>query len=146
MQFMRIRFFMFFFALLGAIESFSQNKIYVHPIDLALENCLSVSEDQTIGGKIECEYTARMAWDKEMSKYYKLLVEVLKPVEKKSFKESQRDWVVYRDDEMNFASALYKNMEGSSWLLVHAKRLTAIVKQRALELEEYYEMASFDPD
>lgn len=143
---MRVRIFIYFCTMLCAIKSVSQNKAYEHPIDRALENCQSLSEDQTVDSMIECEYTARIAWDKEMSKYYKQLVDVLKPNEKKMFKESQRDWLLYRDNEMNFASTLYKHMEGLSWLLVHAKRLTAIAKQRALELEEYYEMVTFDPD
>lgn len=143
---MSIRLFIYFCTILYGNESFSQSKAYDHPIDLTLENCQALSEDQSVGSMIDCEYAARIAWDKEMNKYYKLLIEVLKPAEKKMFKESQRDWLLYRDNEMNFASAFYKHMDGLSWLLVHAKRLTAIAKQRALELEEYYEMATFDPD
>ncbi|RWX03826.1 DUF1311 domain-containing protein [Flavobacterium cerinum] len=127
--------------------SFSQDKPYQqHAIDADLEQCHAVLENQTTAGMIECEYTARIAWDKEMNKYYKLLMEVLKPVEKKQLRDSQRTWLEYRDNEMNFAATFYKNMDGTAWLVIHAGRLTAIVKQRALEMENYYEMATFDPD
>lgn len=130
-----------------SIMCFSQEKSYrQHTIDIELEQCQNVLENQTTAGSIECEYTARIAWDKEMNKYYKLLMEVLKPVEKKQLKDSQRTWLEYRDKEMNFASTFYKNMDGTAWLVIHASRLTTIVRQRAQELENYYEMATFDPD
>lgn len=139
--------FSFVFLVMYSTICFSQDKAsQQHAIDIDLEQCHAVLENQTAAGMIECEYTARIAWDKEMNKYYKLLMEILKPTEKKLLKESQRAWLEYRDSEMNFASTFYKNMEGTAWLVVHAGRLTAIVKQRTLELEEYHEMATFDPD
>lgn len=144
--FMRLHPYLISFTMYSMV-SFSQDKPYQqYAIDADLEQCHAVLENQTTAGMIECEYTARIAWDKQMNKYYKLLIEVLKPAEKKLLRDSQRTWLEYRDNEMNFATAFYKNMEGTAWLVIHAGRLTTIVKQRALELEGYYEMATFDPD
>jgi uncharacterized protein YecT (DUF1311 family) len=113
-------------------------------IDRKLEDCLAALTDEDTGGMIDCHYAARMAWDKQVNNYYNLLVETLKPTELKKFKDAQRKWIEYRDAEMAFSTSIYKNMEGNLWLLVHAGRLTDIFKQRALDLESYYEAVTLD--
>ena len=115
-------------------------------IDDELEECRAQAENKTPEGAILCEYNARIAWEKQIDRYYKLLLDVLKPDEKRDIKIAQRDWVIYRDNEMLFANTLYKNKKSKSWLVVHAERLTSIFRNRALELEEYYEMVTLDPD
>lgn len=115
-------------------------------IDDELEECRAQPENKAPEGAILCEYNARIAWEKEIDKYYKLLMNILKPDEKRDLKIAQRDWVVYRDNEMLFAGTLYKNKKSKSWLVIHAVRLTNIFRNRALELEEYYEMATLDAD
>jgi len=116
-----------------------------HPIDDILNECREAVGSNT-ESSIQCEYSARIAWEKEVDKYYKMLLEVLKPEEKKQFKATHKSWVIYRDEEMAFAGLLYKNMDSKAWLVIHAARLTAIIRTRALELQEYHEMAIFDPD
>lgn len=116
-----------------------------HPIDEELNECREAAGSRT-EASIQCEYTARIAWEKEVDRYYKQLLEVLKPQEKKQFRAAHKSWVIFRDEEMAFAGALYKNMENKAWLVIHAARLTNIIRTRALELQEYHEMATFDPD
>lgn len=118
----------------------------IHPIDAKRLECRGAKENQDPDGSIGCEYTARIAWEKEVERYSDLLLKVLKPGEKKIFKTAQKDWVVFRDNEMEFANNLYKHMESKAWLVVHAVRLTNIFRTRALELQEYHEMATFDPE
>jgi uncharacterized protein YecT (DUF1311 family) len=116
-----------------------------YPIDEKLNNCRETVGSNT-EASINCEFTARVAWEKEVERYYKLLLGVLKPEEKKQFRLAQKNWIAYRDEEMAFAGSLYKNMESKAWLIIHAVRLTNIIRSRALELQEYHEMVTFDPD
>jgi len=126
-------------------QAFAQRELKEkHPIDLTLEECHSIDSNQTTYGMMECEATAQEEWDSEMNKYYKLLMEVLKPEEKEKLKAAQRQWIVYRDNEKDFATTMYYNMEGTMWRVVAAGRLTEIIRARALELKGYYEVLTID--
>ena len=117
-----------------------------NPIDDALRECREEKENRNADGTIQCEYTARVAWEKEIDKYYKKLLEILSADEKRLLKISQKDWTGYRDNEMLYASTFYKNMKSESWLVVQSVRLTSIQRTRALELQEYYDMKMLDAD
>lgn len=124
----------------------AQTDYDIHPIDAKRLECRNAKENQDPDSSIRCEYAARIAWEKEVEKYSGLLLNVLKPSEKKIFKAAQKDWIAFRDSEMEFANTLYKHMESKAWLVVHAVRLTNIFRARALELQEYHDMATFDPE
>lgn len=89
---------------------------------------------------VECAYAEHDAWDKEMNKYYNLLKGVLKADEFKRLKAAQKKWLEYRDEELKFYREMYGNMDGTMWRVVSASRHNDVVKKRALELIEYYEM------
>jgi len=118
----------------------------LHPIEEALEVCLAGTEDQNGEAAIKCYYTAREAWGEEVENFYRLLMEALPRPEQRKLEYSQLQWVQYRDAEMLFSGAMYRGLEGDMWMIINAQRTTDIVKQRALELEEYYEMLTFDPE
>ena len=117
-----------------------------HPIDKALEVCLAGIEDQNGEGAIKCYYAARESWGEEVENFYRLLMETLPRAQQKKLEYSQLQWVQYRDAEMLFSGAMYRGLEGDMWMIINAQRTTDIVKQRAMELEEYYEMLTFDPE
>lgn len=117
-----------------------------HPIDEALEACLAFTEDPNGEEAIKCYYTAREAWGEEVDKFYGLLMEALPRPEQRKLEYSQLQWVQYRDAEMLFSGAMYRGLEGDMWMIINAQRTTGVVKQRAMELEEYYEMLTFDPE
>ncbi|MDX2002589.1 MAG: lysozyme inhibitor LprI family protein [Chitinophagales bacterium] len=108
-----------------------------HPIEIQLEACLDSSE--STAGMCECECVAAQAWDLELNKYYKLLMGVLSPEAKELLRQSQRNWLAYRDAEQKFSSQFYTDMEGTMWRAVNAGRYREIVKKRAEELRSYYE-------
>lgn len=140
-----IKYYILLFILYSAVSS-AQTEYDIHPIDAQRLECRNSKENQDTDNSIRCEYSARIAWEKEVNKYSDLLLKVLKPAEKKVFKSAQKQWITYRDSEMEFANSLYKNMESEAWLVVHAVRLTNIFRTRALELQEYHDMATFDPE
>jgi uncharacterized protein YecT (DUF1311 family) len=115
-----------------------------HPIDIKLEKCHSIDSNQTTYGMMRCEAIAEEDWDKEMNKYYKLLMETLGTDEKKKLKEAQISWLNYRDKEKEFSGTMHYNMEGTMWRVAAASRSCEIIKQRALELQGYYDTLTFE--
>jgi len=109
-----------------------------HPIDLKIEQCLSIDSNQSTFGMINCIRTAMEEWDAELNKYYKLLMETLTTDEQKKLRTAQRQWLEYRDKEFEFIETMHRNMEGTMWKIVEADSRNNIVRQRALELTSYY--------
>jgi uncharacterized protein YecT (DUF1311 family) len=120
------------------------NQTDKHPIDIKREQCHEIDSNQTTYGMMQCETVAREEWDKEMNKYYKLLMDTLTIEEKEKLKIAQRQWLDFRDRELDFSGTMYYNMQGTMWRVVAAGRSCDIVKERALELKGYYDMLTFD--
>jgi uncharacterized protein YecT (DUF1311 family) len=116
------------------------------PIDIQLKLCLDSSQNQTTFGMIACHERAEIAWDKELNKYYKLLMKVLSEGEKLKLKTAQRNWLAFRDSEAGFSYSMYTNMEGTMWKISEAARRMALVRQRAQELRSYYDDRVFVKD
>lgn len=131
--------------LLSSIQLFAQkgDTEARHPIDIRLENCHSIDSNQTTYGMINCEIIARDEWDKELNKYYNLLMDILGAEERTKLKNSQLAWLSYRDKEKDFSGTMYYNMQGTMWHVVAAGRFCEMVRQRALELKEYYDTLTF---
>jgi uncharacterized protein YecT (DUF1311 family) len=107
-----------------------------HPIDSILTVCLD--SNQSTQGMISCLQTAQESWDKELNKYYELLINVLSDEEKTALRSSQKKWLDYRNAESEFSGLMHTKMEGTMYLIFHADRAMDIVKKRALELKDYY--------
>lgn len=115
-----------------------------HPIDVRLAECHSIDSNQTTIGMMRCEAIARDEWDKEMNKYYNLLIKELTEEEIERLRTSQRQWLSYRDKEVDFSTQMYYDMGGTMWKIVAVARQAGIVRARALDLKNYYEMLTFD--
>jgi len=115
-----------------------------HPIDLKIEQCLSVDSNQSTFGTINCIRTAMEEWDAELNKYYNLLMKTLNADEQEKLRAAQRQWLVFRDKEFEFIEKMYRNMEGTMWKIVEADSHNNIVRQRALELTSYYNTLAFE--
>jgi uncharacterized protein YecT (DUF1311 family) len=109
-------------------------------IDIALENCLDIDSNQTTVGMMECAYTAEEAWDKELNKYYRLLMQNLAEEDKALLKTAQKNWLTYRDSERDFEGSAYYNLQGTMYRVFAADRYMEITKERAEDLRVYYEM------
>lgn len=106
-----------------------------HPLDTQFELC----EAGNTVEMIECAAKKYEAWDKEMNKYYKLLMGILGKEEKAALIESQRKWITYRDAEIAFAATLNRNKDGTMWPVIFGSTKAGIVRTRAMELIGYYE-------
>ena len=91
-----------------------------------------------------CVIKARDSWDEELNKYYKLLKNKLPKEAFEVLKESQKQWLIYRDNEFLFITKFYYEVkEGTMWYAVAQNQKMQIVKKRAIELENYYTMLDF---
>lgn len=120
--------------------TFAQKNEQEFAIDRKLEACLDVDSNQTTVGMIQCTNVAEEEWDKELNKNYKLLMRILSEEEKAKLKESQRKWIEFRDKENEFSGTMYYNLQGTMWRVVAAEARYQIVKQRALDLKNYYDV------
>lgn len=105
-----------------------------HPIDVWLENC--IEKDSSTAGMIKCSGKAYEMWDKEMNKVYQKLMKKLSPEEKELLKESQKQWLKFRDAEFKFIDNLYLGIATMIPVMKYGQKLD-ILKQRTLQLKEY---------
>jgi uncharacterized protein YecT (DUF1311 family) len=111
-----------------------------HPINTRTVACLDLDSNQTTSGMIQCESIAREEWNEEMNKYYNLLIDTLSHQSGLLLIESQKAWIEFNQNEQEFSGSLYyADMQGTMWYVVNAGRRSELVRQRALELKEYYE-------
>ena len=90
-------------------------------------------------GMITCLQKAETDWDKELNKYYKLLLIKLDTSQQKKCRDSQRQWLIYKDKEVNFFTDIFSKKDGSMWNLLIADKRMQIIRQRVVELIGYYE-------
>jgi uncharacterized protein YecT (DUF1311 family) len=129
----------YFLTLIQVVNAYAQTEVEEHIIDKQWRECLDSTENQTTVGMTACSIQAAKVWDKELNKNYRLLMSKLSGDEKEELKNAQRNWILYRDKEMEFASIMYINLEGTMWRIVLADRETEMTRQRALELKVYYD-------
>lgn len=128
--------------LLLSVVTFSQAK-KENPIDILESKCLS-KKNISNAEMCNCTIQARESWDKELNKYYSLLKTKLPKEAFETLKESQKQWLVYRDKEYAFISKyFYEVKQGTMWYAVSESKKRDIVKTRAVELEGYYKMLEY---
>ena len=111
----------------------------VHPIEQALSLCLSQTQNMTTAGMNECTYEATEAWDKELNNVYKQLMNALTKKGKESLKISQRQWLKFRDQEIEYINTMY-NREmfiGTMYSTMRASDIMQLTKERTLQLTSY---------
>jgi len=105
-----------------------------HPIDEWLEKC--IEKDSSTAGMINCSGKAYEMWDKELNEVYQKLMKKLMPEERKKLRESQRQWIKFRDAEFGFIDDLYLGIGTMIPVIKYGQKLD-FVKQRVLQLQEY---------
>lgn len=121
----------------GQVNSTSQ-------IDNELQNCLDSSKNYTTKGMIDCVSTATQKWDTELNKAYIELVDLLTTEQKEKLKIAQREWIEYRDKEIEFSNQLYYYMQGTMWIPVSAQTKLDLTRKRTIELESYIANLTID--
>ena len=120
------------------ISVLAQNRTAVNLIDKRLNRCLD-STHSTTASMIECSAQAYKEWDVELNKYYKLLMATPDSETKTKLKTAQIAWLAYRDYEFILVDRFYTN-DGTMWGPIRINKKMEIVRQRALDLKEYYDV------
>ena len=132
-----------FFSFLSLAVLSQTKKTSDNSIDMLESKCLK-KKDISNAEMCNCTIKAREDWDKELNKYYSLLKTKLSKEAFEVLKESQKEWISYRDKEYSFISKFYYEVkEGTMWYVVAESKKKEIVKTRAIELKVYYDMLEF---
>ena len=57
--------------------------------------------------------------------------------QKEKLKIAQREWIEYRDKEIEFLNKLYYDMQGTMWIPVAAQTKLDLTRKRTIEHESY---------
>jgi uncharacterized protein YecT (DUF1311 family) len=121
-------------------HAYAQSEQKKDKIDLELTQCLDKKENQNTVGMCDCANEATEQWDKKLNEVYKRLLNKLDATGKNKLKEAQRQWVVFKEKEVEMVRATYGAQDGTIWQITIADRVMNITRQRAIDLEEMLEM------
>ncbi|MDU7378847.1 MAG: lysozyme inhibitor LprI family protein [Enterobacteriaceae bacterium] len=101
-------------------------------IDSTLQKCKmnAVSSIDTV----QCYAIATTAWDKELGTQYKLLMKDLPDNVRVALRDSQREWIKYRNTYYKGIEEFYKKEEGTIWTLISAESKMNVIKDKAIDL------------
>jgi uncharacterized protein YecT (DUF1311 family) len=125
-----------FFAIIISCKSFAQET--PHPIDVFLDSCLE--KNISTMGMTQCTDEAVKMWDAELNKYYKILMSVLDDESVKSLKAAEVQWIIFKDSEFENIDMMYSKLDGTMYIPMHSYAKLEIIKARALQLKDYYEL------
>jgi|WetSurMetagenome_2_1015567.scaffolds.fasta_scaffold46789_3 uncharacterized protein YecT (DUF1311 family) len=109
-----------------------------HPIDVFLDSCME--KDYSTAGMVKCTNDACKMWDGELNKYYKILMGMLDEESAKTLKTSELQWIEFKEKEYSNIDKIYSKMEGTMYIPMRAYARLEIIKTRALQLKDYYEL------
>jgi uncharacterized protein YecT (DUF1311 family) len=121
--------------LLFPLSIFAQNE---SPIDSELTACMD--KDPSTHGVLHCIDNAYKKWDDELNNYYQKLMDLLDDNAKDKLKEAERKWIEYRDLEFKNIEGIYSKKEGTMYLPMLAIDKMNVIKRRALQLRDYYQL------
>lgn len=109
-----------------------------HPIDTYLDSCLE--KDYSTSGMVKCTDDARKMWDDELNKYYKILMKILDEESSKTLKASELQWIEFKEKEFINIDKIYSKMEGTMYIPMRVYAKLEVVKARALQLKDFYDL------
>ena len=112
----------------------------IHPIDKAIQDCMSKQDATHEMNK--CVYIAMDSWNKEIDKYLNLLKSVTTEEDYNNILKAQKDWETYKDSEFEAVSVIMEK-QGTMFLNSTVGMKSALIKERALFLKEFYDTLSY---
>lgn len=106
-----------------------------HPIDTWLEKALE--KDPSTAAMKQATYYASDMWDKEMNKSYQHLMKRLPKEKQEILRESQKQWIKFRDADREVLNKIVADQQGSIYQVTAASDWLELVRSRALQLDEY---------
>lgn len=106
-----------------------------------------ISYDYSTAGMSSSGYEAAHKYDSLLNKYYKKLLNVLSPEDKKILVAAQKTWINYRDSETELVNTIGKDQYsggGTIQQLIESSSYMDLVKNRAIEIFEHLRRATQD--
>lgn len=122
---------------LVSISSNSLAKDTENSIDKILNDCFK--KNSITQAQIECVDKAKVIWQKELDKYYKLLLKRCSKETALVLTKSQNNWLIFKKTELKLINELYKNRHGSMFLSMQEYEEVKLIRSRALVLKDYYD-------
>lgn len=105
--------------------------------DACLQKAVSTAD------MLKCTTIANTAWDKEMNKYYNLLIKKLPTTQRTDLLKAQKAWLIFRDNDAGFVnSSIRDGKQGTMYINIASGERRELVKQRAIQLRNYYQIIS----
>jgi len=89
---------------------------------------------------VEAETDGMKLWDQELNRVYGELLEKLPKEDRAVLKESQQDWIKFRDRNLRLIQLAYGNAEGSIYQVYAARAALDVVRDRVLDLRGYLDV------
>lgn len=103
-----------------------------------METCL-IEHNSTQADLIDCFTQAQKDWDDELNSIYKqIMTNVKNPALKDTIRNTQREWIVYRDKEIALVQSLLSLGQGSLWEVLIEQFKADITQRRVAELYGIY--------
>jgi uncharacterized protein YecT (DUF1311 family) len=109
-----------------------------HTIDAELDECIELNSHTH--GTVECIEKAIEKWDAELNKYYKLLMKELDAESAEMLRSAEKEWIAYKDSEMKNIESIFSRLDGTMYIPMKFFSKMDIIKTRALQLKDYYEL------
>ena len=113
---------------------------YKYSIDEELSRCSSANF-MTVGMNL-CIQKGIDSWNKEIDKYLNLLKSVTTEEDYNNILKAQKDWETYKDSEFEAVSVIMEK-QGTMFLNFTVGMKSALIKERALFLKEFYDTLSY---
>jgi len=89
---------------------------------------------------VEAEDEGVKLWDKELNRVYGELLQRLPKEDKSALKDSQQEWIRFRDRNLKLIQVAYGNAEGTMYHVFAARAALDVVKSRVLDLRGYLDV------
>lgn len=123
---------LFPYLFLFSLSLSAQKKADIHPIYKQHAEC--IEKDGSNLGMRQCTIESIDAWDKELNKVYKNLMDNLNEADQAALKKSQRKWIEFRDAEFEFLDSFIASRDGSMYITYYAMQKMAFIRARTAEL------------
>lgn len=103
---------------------------------------MQADADQTTYGMNRAAYDYETGLDALLNKYYALLLKKLTKEDRELLRESQRNWIKFRDSERKLSGTLTMDVYtggGTIHSLFHSSRYFEITRKRLFEIVDYLE-------
>ena len=101
---------------------------------------LKLDIDYSTNGMVVSTHDANREYDKLLNKYYQVLLRSLNEEDREILKKSQRNWIAFRDSELELNGVLMKDYysgSGTIQRVLAAARVMEITKTRVIVLYHY---------